>query len=141
MGLLYGAFDRNGARQGGGADLSGELAGLMCAGNCVPALGRDAGGSHVLSLAGGASLALSGTDDAAAADQLVTVTETQDASGIFEGTVIFPPADQSPGHRPGVAKGDTVTARHGEHALPGTHARNDGSSSRARRYPARSCPC
>ncbi len=125
-GVLYGAFDRNGARQGGGADLSGELAGLMCAGNCVPALGRDAGGSHVLSLAGGTSLVLSGTDDAAAADQLVTVTETQDASGIFEGTVIFPPADQSPGHRPGVAKGDTVTARHGEHALPGTHARNDG---------------
>ena len=41
----------------------------------------------------------------------LTVTETQEASGIFEGTVEFDPESASQGHRLQVTEGDIVTAR------------------------------
>jgi len=55
----------------------------------------------------------------------LTVTETQEATGIFEGTVIFTLTDQSSGHRLRVAEGDTVTARYDDNTLPDPYTRND----------------
>jgi len=55
----------------------------------------------------------------------LTVTETQEATGIFEGTVIFALTDQSSGHRLRVAEGDTVTARYDDNTLPDPYTRND----------------
>ena len=40
----------------------------------------------------------------------LTVTETQEASGIFEGTVEFDPESASDGHRLQVTEGDIITA-------------------------------
>ena len=48
----------------------------------------------------------------------LTVTETNEATGIFEGTVFFTTVDQSSGHRLRVAEGDTVTAEYEDHTLP-----------------------
>ncbi|ABK78662.1 hypothetical protein CENSYa_2059 [Cenarchaeum symbiosum A] len=48
----------------------------------------------------------------------LTVTETNEATGIFEGTVSFTVNDQSSGHRLYVAEGDTVTARYEDNTLP-----------------------
>ncbi|ABK76804.1 hypothetical protein CENSYa_0159 [Cenarchaeum symbiosum A] len=48
----------------------------------------------------------------------LTVTETNEATGIFEGTVSFTVNDQSSGHRLRVAEGDTVTARYEDNTLP-----------------------
>ena len=42
----------------------------------------------------------------------LTVTETQEASGIFEGTVEFDPDEASQGHRLQVTEGDIVTAEY-----------------------------
>ncbi len=63
--------------------------------------------------------------DADAGGINLTVTETQEASGIFEGTVIFTLTDQSSGHRLRVAEGDTVTARYDDNTLPDPYTRND----------------
>ncbi len=48
----------------------------------------------------------------------LTVTETNEATGIFEGTVFFTVSDESSGHRLRVAEGDTVTAEYEDHTLP-----------------------
>ena len=48
----------------------------------------------------------------------LTVTETQEASGIFEGTVEFDPDEASQGHRLQVTEGDIVTAEYDDHTLP-----------------------
>ncbi len=48
----------------------------------------------------------------------LTVTETNEATGIFEGTVFFTVTDVSSGHRLRVAEGDTVTASYDDYTLP-----------------------
>ncbi len=48
----------------------------------------------------------------------LTVTETQEASGIFEGTVEFDPESASDGHRLQVTEGDIVTAAYEDETLP-----------------------
>jgi len=48
----------------------------------------------------------------------LTVTETNEATGIFEGTVFFTVTDESSGHRLRVAEGDTVTASYADNTLP-----------------------
>jgi hypothetical protein len=48
----------------------------------------------------------------------LTVTETQEATGIFEGTVFFTVSDQSSGSRLRVAEGDTVVAKYEDNTLP-----------------------
>ena len=48
----------------------------------------------------------------------MTITETNKATGIFEGTVFFTTADESSGHGLRVAEGDTVTARYDDHTVP-----------------------
>ena len=55
----------------------------------------------------------------------LTVTETNDATGIFEGTVFFTGNDESSGHRLRVAEGDTVTAEYEDHTLPSPHTTAD----------------
>ena len=48
----------------------------------------------------------------------LTVTETQEASGIFEGTAEFDPNQASQGHRLQVTEGDIVTAVYDDETLP-----------------------
>ncbi len=48
----------------------------------------------------------------------LTVTETGEATGIFEGTVSFAVTGESSGHRLRVAGGDTVTAGYEDNTLP-----------------------
>ncbi len=55
----------------------------------------------------------------------LTVTETNEASGIFEGTVYFTTTDESSGHRLRVAEGDTVTAEYQDNTLPSPYTRSD----------------
>jgi hypothetical protein len=55
----------------------------------------------------------------------LTVTETNEASGIFEGTVFFTTTSESSGHRLRVAEGDTVTAEYEDHTLPDPYTTAD----------------
>ena len=55
----------------------------------------------------------------------LTVTETNEATGIFEGTVFFTVVDDSSGHRLRVAEGDTVTAEYEDNTLPDPHTTAD----------------
>ncbi|CAE6486890.1 hypothetical protein [Candidatus Nitrosotenuis uzonensis] len=55
----------------------------------------------------------------------LTVTETNEATGIFEGTVFFTTTDSSSGHRLRVAEGDTVTAEYEDNTLPAPYTRAD----------------
>ncbi|WP_268541911.1 hypothetical protein [Candidatus Nitrosotenuis cloacae] len=55
----------------------------------------------------------------------LTVTETNEATGIFEGTVFFTTTDASSGHRLRVAEGDTVTAEYHDQTLPDPYTRAD----------------
>jgi len=48
----------------------------------------------------------------------LTVTETNKATGIFEGTVFFSTTDESSGHRLRIAGGDTITAEYEDNTLP-----------------------
>ena len=48
----------------------------------------------------------------------LTLTETQEASGIFEGTVEFDPKSASDGHRLQVTEGDIITASYEDETLP-----------------------
>ena len=48
----------------------------------------------------------------------LTVTETNEATGIFEGTVFFTTTEGSSGHILRVADADTVTAEYTDHTLP-----------------------
>jgi hypothetical protein len=55
----------------------------------------------------------------------LTVTETNEATGIFEGTVFFTTTDESSGHRLRVAEGDTVTGEYEDNTLPDPYTTND----------------
>jgi hypothetical protein len=55
----------------------------------------------------------------------LTVTETNEATGIFEGTVFFTTTDQSSGHRLRVAEGDTVTSEYKDSTLPSPYTTAD----------------
>jgi hypothetical protein len=55
----------------------------------------------------------------------LTVTETNEATGIFEGTVFFTTTDESSGHRLRVAEGDTVTANYQDNTLPNPYTTAD----------------
>ena len=55
----------------------------------------------------------------------LTVTETNQATGIFEGTVFFTVTDESSGHRLRVSEGDTVTAEYEDRTLPDPHDTSD----------------
>ena len=55
----------------------------------------------------------------------LTVTETNEATGIFEGTVFFTTTDESSGHRLRVSEGDTVTAEYEDNTLPDPYTRSD----------------
>ncbi len=55
----------------------------------------------------------------------LTVTETNEATGIFEGTVFFTVTDESSGHRLRVAEGDTVTAEYEDNTLPNPYTTAD----------------
>ena len=55
----------------------------------------------------------------------VTVTETNEATGIFEGTVFFTLTDESSGHRVRISEGDTVTARYSDNTLPDPYSSGD----------------
>ena len=48
----------------------------------------------------------------------LTVSETNEATGIFEGTVFFTVSDDSSGHRLRVAEGDTITTEYEDNTLP-----------------------
>ena len=53
------------------------------------------------------------------------VTETDKATGIFEGTVYFTTTDDSSGHRLRVVEGDTITAEYEDNTLPNPYAPED----------------
>jgi len=55
----------------------------------------------------------------------LTVTETNEATGIFEGTVFFTTTDESSGHRLRVSEGDTVTASYADNTLPNPYTTAD----------------
>ena len=55
----------------------------------------------------------------------LTVTETNEATGIFEGTVFFTTTGGSSGHRLRVSEGDTVTADYADGTLPLPYTAND----------------
>ena len=55
----------------------------------------------------------------------LTVTETNEATGIYEGTVFFTTEDESSGHRLRVAEGDTVTAEYEDNTLPDPYTTAD----------------
>jgi len=55
----------------------------------------------------------------------LTVTETNEATGIFEGTVFFTTTSDSSGHRLRVAEGDTVTAEYKDNTLPDPYTTAD----------------
>ena len=53
------------------------------------------------------------------------ITETNEATGVFEGTVSFTSDDESSGHRLRVAEGDTITAEYEDNTLPDPYTRSD----------------
>ena len=55
----------------------------------------------------------------------LTVTETNEATGVFEGTVFFTTTDESSGHRLRVSEGDTITAEYEDGTLPSPYSTND----------------
>jgi len=55
----------------------------------------------------------------------LTVTETNEATGIFEGTVFFTVTDESSGHRLRVSEGDTITAEYEDNTLPDPYTTAD----------------
>ena len=58
----------------------------------------------------------------------LTVTETQQASGIFEGTVTFGLDTSSGGHKLSVKEGDTVTAKYDDNTLPAPYSKGDNDA-------------
>ena len=58
----------------------------------------------------------------------LTVTETNEATGIFEGTVFFTTTGGSSGHRLRVSEGDTVTADYSDATLPLPYTTSDSVS-------------
>ena len=60
--------------------------------------------------------------DTDAAGIHVTLTETDEASGVFEGTVFFTTTDGSFGHQLRISYGDTITAEYDDHTLPSPYS-------------------
>ena len=56
----------------------------------------------------------------------ITVVETGDATGIFEGNVFFTTAAESSGNRLEVSEGDTITSEYRDNTLPDTYTTADG---------------
>jgi len=56
----------------------------------------------------------------------LTVTETNEATGIFEGTVHFTVTDPSSGHRLRVSEGDTITAVYTDYTVPDGFSSTEG---------------
>ena len=54
----------------------------------------------------------------------LTVTETNYATGIFEGTVFFTTTDNSSGHRLRVGNGDTIYSKYEDNTVPELHTKN-----------------
>jgi len=63
--------------------------------------------------------------DTAAGGISLRVTETNEATGIFEGTVFFTTTDSSSGSRLAVSEGDTVTAEYEDNTLPDPYSTAD----------------
>ncbi len=63
--------------------------------------------------------------DSAAGGVKLSVTETNEATGIFEGTLIFSTTDASSGSRLRVSEGDTVTAEYNDNTLPAPYNKSD----------------
>jgi hypothetical protein len=63
--------------------------------------------------------------DSSAGGIALRITETNEATGIFEGTVIFTTTDSSSGSRLRVAEGDTVTAEYEDNTLPDPYSKAD----------------
>jgi len=55
----------------------------------------------------------------------LTVTETGEMTGVFEGTVFFSTTNESSGSRLLIAKGDTVTAEYEDNTLPNPYTISD----------------
>jgi len=55
----------------------------------------------------------------------LTMTETNEATGIFEGTVFFSTTDESSGHRLRVSDSNTITAEYEDNTLPAPYAISD----------------
>jgi len=55
----------------------------------------------------------------------LTVTETNESTGIFEGTVFFTTSDASSGHTLRVSEGDSITADYSDHTLPDPYSTSD----------------
>ena len=55
----------------------------------------------------------------------LTVTETNESTGIFEGTVQFTLDDSSSGHRLRISEGDIITAEYEDNTLPDPYTRAD----------------
>ena len=55
----------------------------------------------------------------------LTVTETSEMSGVFEGTVYFTTTDESSGHRLRVSECDTVTVEYEDNTLPNPYNTSD----------------
>ena len=63
--------------------------------------------------------------DTAAGGISLSVTETNEATGIFEGTVFFTTTDGSSGSRLAVSEGDTITAEYEDNTLPDPYSTAD----------------
>ena len=68
------------------------------------------------------------SSDTDASGITLTATETNEATGIFEGTVFFTTTGGSSGHRLRVSEGDTVTADYADGTLPLPYTTNDSVS-------------
>jgi len=55
----------------------------------------------------------------------LTVTETNEATGIFDGTVFFTTTDESSGHSLRDSEGDTITAEYEDNTLPDPYTTAD----------------
>ena len=55
----------------------------------------------------------------------LTVSETNESTGIFEGTVFFTTTDASGGHTLRVSEGDSITADYSDHTLPEPYSTSD----------------
>ena len=55
----------------------------------------------------------------------LTITETNESTGIFEGTVFFTTSDASSGHTLRVSEGDSITADYADHTLPDPYSTSD----------------
>ncbi len=73
----------------------------------------------------GDSFDISVWSDTAAGGIKLSVTETNEATGIFEGTVFFTTTDASSGSRLAVSEGDTVTAEYEDNTLPDPYSTAD----------------